>query len=385
MDLWLSEQQELIRDAAKDYAQRRLEPRAAWRDETGTFPAKEYKEMAELGFLGMNIPESLGGSETGVLAYSLAVTEIAKADASVAVGMSVTNMVAEALTAFARDNVAKKHVPAICSGDYLAGAFALTEAGSGSDAGSLRTTANKVGDDYILNGAKIYITSADHAGVFIVMARSDRNQNGPKGVSAFAVPADTPGVTLGKKERKMGQHGSSTLEVLFEDCKIPASHLLAEEGQGFKVAMMALNGGRVGIGSLALGLGRAALDFSRDYSLERKQFGKPISTNQAIQWKLADMATTLDAAELLVRRAAWLKENKRPFTKEACMAKVYATETANEVCKEAIQILGGYGYVKDYPVERYYRDARVTTLYEGTSEIQRLVIARELLNEVQGA
>ena len=382
MNVQLNEQQEFIRDAARDYAKRRLEPRAAWRDETGTFPDKEYKEMAELGFQGMNVPEAFGGSQTGVVAYSLAVTEIAAADASVAVGMSVTNMVAEALVKFAHEDVAKEHVTAICRGDYLAGAFALTEPGAGSDAGGLRTTADKVGDEYILNGSKIYITSADHAGVFIVMARTNRDQKGPKGVSAFAVPATTPGIKLGKKEKKMGQHGSSTLEVLFEDCRIPAKNLMAEEGKGFNVAMMALNGGRIGIGSLALGLGRAALEFSRDYALERKQFGKPIADNQAIQWKLADMATTLDAARLLVLRAAWMKEQGLAFTQEACMAKLYATETANEVCKEAIQILGGYGYVKDYPVERYYRDAKVTTLYEGTSEIQRLVIARNVLAPV---
>ncbi len=376
----LTEQQQMIRDMVRDYARNELAPKAQWRDENAVYPVEEYREMARLGLLGMNIPESHGGAAVGVLPYSLAVTEISKADASVAVGMAVTNMVAEAVLTFAPEHLAKKYVPFITSGEAIAGAFALTEPASGSDAGSLRTTADRDGDFWVLNGTKQFITSADHAGVFVVWARTDRSRKDAGGVSAFLVPAGTPGLLLGKKEKKMGLCGSSTLEVVFDQCRIPADHLMGELNRGFRVAMMALDGGRIGVASQALGIGWAALEAARDYALERRQFGHPISDFQAIQWKLADMGTELEAARLLTLRAATLKDAKRRFTREASMAKLFSTEAANRACGEAVQIHGGYGYVKDYPVERYYRDCKVTTVYEGSSEVQRVVIAREILS-----
>lgn len=376
----LTEEQRMIRDMVRDYARGELAPKAGWRDETGTYPVEEYRKMAELGLLGMNVPEEYGGAAVGVVAYSLGIMEISKGDASVAVGMAVTNMVAEAICKFGSEMLKKRYVPLITSGEAIAGAFALTEAAAGSDAGALKTSAVRDGGEWVLNGAKQFITSADHAGVIVVWARTDKKVKGSGGISTFLVPKDAPGLIMGKKENKMGLRGSSTLEVVFDDCRIPYDHLLGDEGRGFPVAMMALDGGRVGVASQALGIGYAALEDARDYALERKQFGRPIAKNQAIQWKLADMATELDAARLLTLRAAWLKENDRYFTREASMAKVYATETANKVCGEAIQIHGGYGYVKEYPVERYYRDCRVTTIYEGTSEVQRMVIAREILS-----
>ena len=295
--------------------------------------------------------------------------------------MAVSNMVAETICKFGSEDLKQKYVPEITSGRAIAGAFALTETGSGSDAGAMKTSAVLDGEHYVINGTKQFITSADHAGMFVVWARTDKTLKGTKGVSAFVVPGDAPGIQLGKKENKMGLKGSSTLEVIFDECRIPADHLLGEPLGGFRVAMNALDGGRIGVASQALGIGQAAMEAARDYALERRQFNHPIADFQAIQWKLADMATELEAARLLVLRAAWLKENRLPFTKEASMGKVYATETANKVCGEAIQIHGGYGYVKEYPVERYYRDVRVTTIYEGTSEIQRMVIGRHVLGE----
>lgn len=381
MEFRLNEHQEMIRDMVRDYARGELAPKAEWRDETGTFPADEYRQMAELGLLGMNVPEQYGGAAVGVVPYSLAITEVAKADASVAVGMAVSNMVAETICKFGSEDLKQKYVPEITSGRAIAGAFALTETGSGSDAGAMKTSAVLDGEHYVINGTKQFITSADHAGMFVVWARTDKTLKGTKGVSAFVVPGDAPGIQLGKKENKMGLKGSSTLEVIFDECRIPADHLLGEPLGGFRVAMNALDGGRIGVASQALGIGQAAMEAARDYALERRQFNHPIADFQAIQWKLADMATELEAARLLVLRAAWLKENRLPFTKEASMGKVYATETANKVCGEAIQIHGGYGYVKEYPVERYYRDVRVTTIYEGTSEIQRMVIGRHVLGE----
>jgi alkylation response protein AidB-like acyl-CoA dehydrogenase len=374
-----SEQQQMIRDMVRDYARAELAPKAEWRDRTGTYPADEYRTMAELGLLGMNIPEQYGGADVGVVAYAMAIMEVAEADGSVAVGMSVTNMVAETILNFGNETLKRTYIPRITSGEAIAGAFALTEPTSGSDAGSMRTTADLVGNEWVLNGTKQFITSADHAGVFIAWARSARDVKGPKGVSAFAIPKDAPGLVLGKAEEKLGLKGSSTLQVIFDDCRIPKDHLLGEREGGFKIAMAALNGGRIGVASQSLGIGRAAFIAARDYACERQQFGKTIGSFQAIQWKLADMATALDAAELMIMRAAWLKENGKPYMQEASMAKVFATESANDVCAEAIQILGGYGYVKDYPVERYFRDCKVTTIYEGTSEIQRMVIARGLL------
>ena len=375
----LTEHQKMIRDEVRAFARGDLLPKAAERDEKHIFPAAEFKRLAELGIMAMNVPEALGGSEVGVVAYALAVMELAYVDASVTVGMAVTNMVCEIVTKYARPEIAKRFVPAVASGELLCGSFALSEAGSGSDAGAMQTRAQLVGDKWVLNGTKLWITSADHAGLFVVWARTETDVKGAKGVSAFLVPGGTPGMQVGRAERKMGLHGSTTCELLFEDCAIPAEYLLYERGKGFSVAMTALDGGRIGVGSQGWGIGAAALDAAKSYIKQRKQFGKTLAEFQINQFKVADLATQRDAAWLLLMRAAHLKETDRPFTREASMAKVYATEWANRCCGEALQMHGGVGYTMDYPVERYLRDARVTTIYEGTSEVQRIVISREEL------
>jgi alkylation response protein AidB-like acyl-CoA dehydrogenase len=276
----------------------------------------------------------------------------------------------------------QKYIPKICSGEYLAGAFALTEPGAGSDPAAMTTSAVRDGDDWVLNGTKIFITSGSFAGVFVVWAVTDPNARKGKGISLFLVEAGTEGLIIGKKEEKMGQNGSPTNELLFQDCRIPADALMGAENDGFRVAVTELAGGRIGIGSLGLGVGLAAMDKATKYALERKQFGRKISDFQAIQWKISDMYTNLEAARLLLMNAAFKKEQGLSFAKEASMAKLFATESANEACYEAMQIYGGYGYTKDFPIERYSRDARITTIYEGTSEIQRLIIAREILHSL---
>lgn len=379
MDFKFSEEHIMIRDMVRDFAEEQLKPMAPILDTEHRFPVENVKKMGQLGLMGMLVPEQYGGSDTGVIAYSLAITEIAKACASTAVTTSVTNMVAESIYKFGTEEQKQKYIPKIASGEYLAGAFALTESGAGSDATALKTTAVEDGEEWVLNGSKIFITSGDVAGVTIVMAFTDKELGG-KGVSAFLVEKDTPGMIVGKKEEKMGQNGSSTVELVFDNCRVPKANMLGKRGSGFKIAMTALDGGRVGIGSLALGIGKAALEAAIKYSKDRNAFGGPIAQFQAIQWMIADDATALDAAQLLILRAAWMKENGiSPYTREASMAKVFATEAANKACNNAIQIHGGYGYTKEYHVERYYRDAKITTIYEGTSEIQRLVIARDLL------
>jgi len=334
--------------------------------------------LAGLGVMGMSVPHEYGGSNVGTTAYSLAITEIAKGCAATAVTTSVTNMVAEVIYEFGTDEVKNKHLPRICSGEYPAGSFALTEPQAGSDAASIKTAAIKDGDFYVLNGQKTFITSGEKSGVTIVWAVTDKEAKRGKGISAFVVEKGTPGFIIGKNEEKMGQRASPTNELFFEECRISKENLLGHEGDGFKISMMELDGGRIGIASLALGLGYAAIDYATEYAKGREQFGQPIANFQAIQWMVADSYTELDAAQLLVLRAAFLKGKKMPFSKEASMAKLFATETARRVTIRAIQILGGYGYTREYPVERYHRDVIVTTLYEGTSEIQRHVIARSI-------
>ena len=315
-----------------------------------------------------------------MVGYSLAMTEIGKACASTAVTMSVTNMVAEVIQAFGKEEHRLLYIPRICRGEYSGGAFALTESTAGSDPSSMKSTAELAGDDYVLNGSKTFITSAEFAGVFVVWAKTEKTA-GAQGISAFLVERGHSGFKIGRNEEKMGQRGSCTNEISIEDCRLPRRALLGKEGEGFKVAMMALDGGRIGIGSMAVGIGLAAIEYAADYAKNRIQFGKPISSFQAIQWMIADSFTEIEAARLMVLRAAYLKEKGRRFTREASMAKLLATETANRVCYKALQILGGYGYSREYPLERYARDCRVTTIYEGTSEIQRLVIAREILGQ----
>jgi len=378
MNFQITDDQKMIRDMVRDFAEEQLKPMAPVLDVEHRFPTENIKKMADLGLMGMLVPEEYGGSNIGAVAYSLAITEIGKACASTGVTTSVTNMVADCIYKFGNEEQKQKYIPKICSGEYLAGAFALTEPGAGSDASALKTTATEDGDYFVINGSKIFITSGDVAGVTIVITVTDK-ELGAKGITAFLVEKDTPGMIVGKKEEKMGQSGSTTVELAFDNCRVHKSQMLGERGQGFKIPMTALDGGRIGIGSLALGIGKAAHEAATSYAKERTAFGGPIAQFQAIQWMLADDATALDAAQLLVLRAAWMKENGMRITREASMAKVYATEAANKACANAIQVHGGYGYTKEYPVERFYRDARITTIYEGTSEIQRLVIARDLL------
>ncbi len=383
MNFDLSEEQKLIQDTAREFAQAELEPVAAdldQNDDPQTFH-DNLRQLAELGFMGLNIRDEYGGSEAGVVAFSLAMTEIARACASTAVTVSVSNMVCEVIQALGTKEQKEKYIPKICSGEYLAGAFGLTEAGAGSDPASMTTSAVRDGDSWILNGSKIFITSATCAGVFVIWAVTDPQAAKGKGVSVFLVEPGTEGFEIGKAEKKMGQHASSTHELLFQDCRIPAEALMGKLNDGFRVAVSELAGGRIGIGSLGLGVGLAAMDAASRYSLERVQFGKRISEFQAIQWKIADRYTELEAARLLLLQASFKKEQGRSFAKEASMAKLFATEAANRACYDAMQIFGGYGYTKDYPIERYTRDARITTIYEGTSEIQRLIIARSILND----
>ena len=387
MNLDLNEEQKLIQDTARDFAAAELEPAAAALDQgqdTQIF-FTNLKKLAELGFMGLNIQDEYGGSEAGVVAFSVAMTEIARACAATAVTVSVNNMVSEVIQALGSEEQKKKYIPKVCNGDFPAAAFALTEPGAGSDPAGMTTTATRDGDDWILNGSKIFITSATYAGVFVVWAVTDAKAGKGKGISTFLVEAGTPGLLVGKMEGKMGQHASSTNEVLFQDCRVPGEALMGQLNDGFRVAVGELAGGRIGIGSLGLGLGLAAMDYATRYSLERSQFGRKICEFQAIQWKIADMYTRLEAARLLLMNAACKKEQGRSFAKEASMAKVFATESANLACYEAMQIMGGYGYTRDFPIERYTRDARITTIYEGTSEIQRLIISREILRSFGGS
>jgi len=380
MDFRLTEEQKMIQQMAGDFAEKELKPRAAEVDATRQYPLPVLKAMAELGLMGMNIPAEYGGSQTGVVSYSLAMTEIGKACASTGVTMSVTNMVAEVIQAFGKEEQRLTYIPRICRGEYSAGAFALTESTAGSDPSSMKSVAERDGDAYVLNGSKAFISSAEIAGVFVVWAKTDKTA-GPKGISAFVVEKGHPGFKIGRNEEKMGQRGSCTNEISIEDCRLSRKALLGQEGEGFKIAMMALDGGRIGVGSMAVGIGLAAIEYAVGYAKNRIQFGRPISSFQAIQWMIADSFTELEAARLMVLRAAYLKEKGRRFTREASMAKLLATEMANRVCYKALQILGGYGYSKEFPLERYARDCRVTTIYEGTSEIQRLVIARDILGQ----
>ena len=381
MDLELSEIQNEIRKMARDYATRVIAPKAREIDEKEIFPREILKGLGELGLLAVNVPEELGGSGAGVVAYGLAMQEIAAACASTAVTMAVTNMVGEVIATFGTDEQKSAHCPKLASGEYLAGSFALSEAGAGSDPGGMRTVAHDDGDSWVIDGDKQWITSGAHAGVFVVWARTGGKDTHPgtRGISCFLVEGGANGLKVGKAEEKMGIRGSNTVPLVFDGCRVKKSALLGQLHGGFKVAMMALDGGRIGISCQAIGIARAALDEAVRYAKDRKAFDKPIADFQAMQWKLADMKTELDAAHLLAMRAASLKEAKKPFSREASMAKLFATEAANRIVNHAVQVHGGYGYIREFPAERHLRDARVTTIYEGTSEVQRLVIARSVL------
>ena len=374
----------MIQDMARKFADSELAPVAAELDETRdqSLFLKNLAQLNELGFMGLNIKAEYGGVEAGTVAFSLAITELARACASTAVTTSVTNMVAEVIQAVGNEEQKNKYLPKICSGEYRAGGFCLTEATAGSDPAGMKTQAVKDGDDYIINGSKLYITSGSFADVFVVWAVTDPEAKKGKGISCFIVEANTDGITIGKAEEKMGQKASPTNEINFTNCRVPASALMGAENKGFGVAVGELAGGRIGIGSLALGVGLAALDYAKAYIVDRKQFGQSLANFQGLQWKLAERYTEMEAARLLLMQAAYTKDQGQPFGMAASMAKLFATENANKACYDALQLMGGAGYVKEYPLERMARDVRVTAIYEGTSEIQKVIIARELLQNV---
>lgn len=381
MDFALEEHHAIIADTARRLAAERLAPVAPLLDEGGGRDAllANLKTLAENGFMALNVDERYGGTAAGTVSFALAIEALAEACASTAATVSVTNMVAEVIQAIGTEEQRAAHLPKIADGTYPAGAFCLTESGAGSDPAAMRTRARMDGNGWVLNGSKLYITSAEYAGVFVVWAVTDPEAPKGKGISCFLVDADAPGLVIGKAERKMGQHGSVTNEVHFEDCRLPADAILGKENEGFRIAVKELCGGRIGIAAVALGIARAAMDAANAYVKERRQFGQRIADMQGIQWTVADRETELEAARLLTLHAAWLKEAGRPFAKAASMAKLYASEAAQRATYSALQLHGGAGYLKDYPVERYARDARITTIYEGTSEIQRMIIARETL------
>lgn len=384
MNLSLTEEQIMIQDMARKFADSELAPVAAELDESmdQALFLKNLAQLTELGFMGLNIKAEYGGVEAGSVAFSLAITEIARACASTAVTTSVTNMVAEVIQAVGNEAQKNHYLPKICSGEYRAGGFCLTEATAGSDPAGMKTQAVKDGDDYIINGSKLYITSGSFADVFVVWAVTDPDAKKGKGISCFIVESNTPGMTIGKAEDKMGQKASPTNEVHFNNCRVPASAMMGAENKGFGVAVGELAGGRIGIGSLALGVGLAALDYAKAYIVERQQFGQSLANFQGIQWKLAERYTEMEASRLLLMQAASTKEQGQPFGMAASMAKLFATEHANKACYDALQLMGGAGYIKEYPLERMARDVRVTSIYEGTSEIQKVIIARELLQKI---
>ncbi|MGO3926674.1 acyl-CoA dehydrogenase family protein [Rhodopseudomonas pseudopalustris] len=373
----LNEIQTQIRDTARDFARERLAPTAAARDAAHAFPKDELAEMGQLGFLGMLVPETYGGVDAGMVAYTLALEEIAVGDGACSTIMSVhTSVGCMPILKFGTEAQKERFLPKLASGEWIGG-FALTEPQAGSDASNLRTTAKRDGDHYVINGAKQFITSGKNGQVIIVFAVTDPAA-GKKGISAFIVPTDTPGYEVVRVEEKLGQHASDTCQLAFNDMRIPAELRLGAEGEGLKIALSNLEGGRIGIASQSVGMARAAFEAARDYARERVTFGKPIIEHQAVAFRLADMATRIAAARQMVLYAASLREAGLPCLKEASMAKLFASETAEAVCSAAIQTLGGYGYLKDFPVERIYRDVRVCQIYEGTSDVQRIVIARDL-------
>jgi len=378
MDFAPTEEQELIRRTAREYAERVLVPDAAARDESGEFPAKELRELGKLGLLAINVPEELGGVAAGPIAYSFVMQELARGDASVAVAVSVTNMVGELIAMNGTPEQARVWCPRLASGDLLSGAFALSEPEAGSDPAAMRTTAVKTATGWRISGTKQWITTGDHAGVMIVWAVTDPAV-GHKGITAFIVPGNAKGLTAARLEDKMGLRASSTAQIVLDGVEVGDDAVLTAPGRGFALAMMALDGGRIGIASQAIGIARGALEAAIRYAGERKTFGQPIIKHQAVGNMLADAATWLDASYLMTLRAAYAKQCGQPFSQLAAMAKLFSTEHAWQICDIALQVHGGYGYVRDFPVERALRDVRVTRIYEGTSEIQRIVIARNLL------
>jgi len=373
----LDETTEMVRDAVRAFAQEQLAPGAAMRDQEHRFPRAELTEMGQLGFLGMLVPEEYGGSDMGAVAYALALEEIAAADGACSTIVSVHSSVGCApILRYGTEDQKQRFVPRMASGEWIGG-FALTEPQAGSDASGLKTRARLDGDHYVIDGSKQFISSGKNGEVVIVFAVTDPDA-GKKGISAFIVPTDTPGYEVVSVERKLGQHSSDTCSLAFTNMRVPVENRLGAEGEGYKIALANLEGGRIGIAAQAVGMARAAFEAAKDYAHERVTFGKPIMQHQAIAFKLADMATRIEAARHMVLHAAALRQAGKPCLTEASMAKLFASEMAEQVCSDAIQIHGGYGYLADYPVERIYRDVRVCQIYEGTSEVQRLVIARGL-------
>lgn len=380
MKMHFSEEQEMMRQMIRAFAQKEVEREVARMEKEDRFPRELVKRMGELGLMGIPLPEKYGGSGMDFPAYIIAIHELSKVSATLGVILSVhTSVGTNPIRYFGNEMQKNYYLPKLAAGEYL-GAFALTEPSSGSDAASLKTMAKKADDHYILNGSKMFITNGGEADTYITFARTGDEQ-GKKGISAFIVEKGTPGLMIGKPERKMGLHGSNTVELTFDHCAVPQEQLLGKEGDGFNIAMANLNVGRIGIAAQALGIADAALELAVSYAKEREQFGRPIAKQQGVSFKLADMATQVEAAKLLVYHAASLVEQDVPCAKEVSMAKMYASKTARNTAIEAVQIYGGYGYTEDYPVERLFRDAKITEIYEGTNEIQHMVIARELLRK----
>lgn len=379
MDFALTEEQTLIREMARDFADNELLPRAKRHDLEERLDPEVLQKLGELGMWGLSVPEEYGGSALGNLQLSLVLEELNRGCASTGVTVSVHNsLVCSPLVKWGNESQKREWLPRLASGEIL-GAYSLSEAGSGSDAAALRASARREGGEWVLEGTKMWVTSGDRAGMVIAYMRTDPDAHKARGISAFLVPTDTPGFHVGKHEKKTGIRASATTELVFDDVRVPATSLLGEENRGFQIALDTLDGGRIGIGAQAVGIGRACLEASIKYSKEREQFGRPIGDFQAIQWKLAEMSTRLDAARLLVHRAAWMRDRGEPCTREAAEAKLFASVTANFCADECVQIHGGAGYTDDFHVERLFRDARITEIYEGVSDIQRLVIARDLL------
>jgi hypothetical protein len=374
----LTEDQEHLRREIRDFAAREIAPNVSKWDETGEYPLDCIKKLGKMGLLGIIFPPEYEGAGMGYIDYILALEELSAVDGSIGLTVAAHNSLGvNHIFLAGNDAQRRKYIPRLATGEWIA-AWALTEPGSGSDAGGARTTALKKGDKYVLNGNKTFITNGHYADVLVVIAVTDR-EKGTHGLSAFIVEKDTPGFRPGKKENKLGLRASDTAELIFDNCEIPAENLCGKEGEGFVDAMRVLDGGRISIAALSLGIARGALDAALKYVKERRQFGKAIAEFQGIQWKLADMATELDAARLLTQRAGVLKDAGRKVTRESSMAKLFASEVAVKICNEAVQLFGGYGFIKDYPVEKFYRDVKLCTIGEGTSEIQRMVIAREIL------
>lgn len=375
----LNETQTQIQDMARQFAKNELWPGAEERDREARFPRAEIDQLGELGFMGMKVSEDYGGLGTDFLSYAIAVEEIAAGDGACSTIMSVHSLVCGTIEKYATADQKAKYLPKLASGEWVGG-FALTEPQAGSDASNLKTTAVRDGNDFVLNGSKQFITSGDNGGLFVVFAVTDKDA-GRKGITAFLVERDTPGYNVVRVENKLGIASSDTCQLSFEDMRIPAENMLGAEGEGYKIALANLESGRIGIAAQAVGMARSAFEYARDYTLERKAFGQLISAQQGVSFQLADMGTQIEAGRQMVWHAAALKDAGRPCLREASMAKLFTSEAGERACSQAIQLLGGYGYLTDYPLERIYRDIRICQIYEGTSEIQRLVISRDILRE----